>query len=151
MDINSLLSPQDSPADETPPPLGTPQGGSNKRPRGPSKRTSSNLSQQSYTSASPQPRSQLPTPSGSYSSASYYGLQSTAPPLPLPGVSVTSAPRMAHSTTSTLSADTRASPLGTKHEDRPAQRPMQRQSSGMDTLAGTCVGIEERVASKVVK
>ncbi|KAJ9657951.1 Splicing factor [Coniosporium apollinis] len=130
MDINSLLSPQDSPADETPPPLGTPQGGLNKRPRGPPKRTSSNLSQQSYNSASPQPRSQLPTPSGSY-----YGLQSAAPPLPSPSVGVTSAPRTAHSTTSTLSADMRASPLGTIHEERPAQRPMQRQSSGMDTLA----------------
>lgn len=126
MDINSLLSPQDTPTGETPPPLAptsSPQRSPNtlQRPGRPSKRSSSNLSHQLHPSPHT-PTEQLLTPTLSHN-GSY-----TLPHLPMPSPGITSAPngRGQQSATSTPSSD------------RASQPPLLRAPStpGMDTLAG---------------
>lgn len=120
MDINSLLSPQDSPAQETPPPnpaLNSPsmQSSSKRAIRQIPSRTPSGLSQQMTSS---------PQPHLSYQQQ-----------LPSPGVTYTNGSRTIHSATSTP-------PERPIHSPRDARmtppNPLLRQAStpGMDTLAG---------------
>ena len=121
MDINSLLSPQDSPARETPPPppaLNSPSIKSSSKKRAPRQipsRTPSGLSQQ--ITSSPQPH------------LSYQQQQ------PSPNVTYTNGSRVIHSAASTP-------PERPIHSPRDARvtppNPLLRQAStpGMDTLAG---------------
>ncbi|KAF2449974.1 hypothetical protein P171DRAFT_351254 [Karstenula rhodostoma CBS 690.94] len=118
MDINSLLSPQDSPAQETPPPppaLGSPsiQSPGKRAIRQVPSRTPSGLSQQ--LTSSPQPH------------LSYHQHKQ-----PSPGVGYTNGTRPIHSATSTP-------PERPTHSPRDARmtppNPLLRSTSGMDTLA----------------
>jgi len=126
MDINSLLSPQDSPANETPPPppaIPLPFQSPSKRAIGqmPS-RTPSGLSQQ-VTPSSP-------------AHAGYHHQHLTTMPTPSASPGVTSFPNgRAHSATNTPPIPS----LGSPHDARMTPpHPMHRQAStpGMDTLAG---------------
>ena len=120
MDINSLLSPQDSPAQETPPPhpaLNSPsmQSSSKRAIRQIPSRTPSGLSQ--HITSSPQP---------------HLAYQQQ---LPSPGVTYTNGTRAIHSTTNTPPER----PIHSPHDARMTPpNPMLRQAStpGMDTLAG---------------
>src|SRR5262245_25842734 len=117
MDINSLLSPQDSPAQETPPPhpsLASPslQSPSKRAIRQIPSRTPSGLSQQ--ITSFPQPHL-------------------TYQQLPSPGIAgLTNGSRVIHSATSTP-------PLHSPRDARmtpPHHLPRQASTPGMDTLAG---------------
>ena len=120
MDINSLLSPQDSPAQETPPPhpaLASPsmQPSSKRAKRQIPSRTPSGLSQQ--LTSSPQPH------------LAYHQHRQ-----PSPGVSYTNGTRAIHSRTSTPPER----PMHSPHDARMTPpNPLLRQAStpGMDTLA----------------
>ncbi|KAF2114385.1 hypothetical protein BDV96DRAFT_494415 [Lophiotrema nucula] len=136
MDINSLLSPQESPSAETPPPppaLASPSLRSpSKRPslRHMPSRTSSGLSQQ-ITSSPQYFHDQLPTPGH----AVYQ--QHTTPPARSPGFTSFPNGRTIHSAASTPPIDARQ-PLGSPHDARMTPpHPLSRQAStpGMDTLA----------------
>lgn len=117
MDINSLLSPQDSPAQETPPAPGSPsiQPSGKRAIRHIPSRTPSGLSQQ--LTSSPQPQPQL----------SYHQHRQ-----PSPGVGYTNGTRPIHSATSTP-------PERPTHSPRDARmtppNPLLRSTPGMDTLA----------------
>ncbi|KAF2260945.1 hypothetical protein CC78DRAFT_522691 [Lojkania enalia] len=139
MDINSLLSPQESPATETPPPpsaLSSPSLLSpHKRPplRHMPSRTPSGLSQQ-VTSSPHYPRDTLQTPS-------HYHQQhvATPPTTHSPGFTTFPNGRQVHSTSNTPPIDLRGQ-LGSPHDARlTPPHPLSRQAStpGMDALAGT--------------
>ena len=138
MDINSLLSPQDSTV-ETPPPQKSPLPSPSKRPlrQPPPRRTSSSLSQQ--IASSPRLQDQLPTSTLSHNA--YHTHLAMGLAIPSPGV--TSAPngRAMHNPTGTLPLDPRNS-LGSMQESRmtPPHPSLHRQTStpGMDALAGRC-------------
>lgn len=120
MDINSLLSPQDSPAQETPPPpsaLGSPsiQSASKRAIRQIPSRTPSGLSQQ--LTSSPQPH------------LSYHQHKQ-----PSPGITYTNGSRAIHSATSTPPER----PVHSPHDPRMTPpNPLLRQAStpSMDALA----------------
>ena len=134
MDINSLLSPQDS-AVEAPPPQQSPLPSPSKRPlRQPPRRTSS-LSQQ--IASSPQLQDQLPAPTLSHNA--YHTHLAMGSAIPSPGVASVPSGRAMHNPTGTPPLDPRNS-LGSMQESRmtPPHSSLHRQTStpGMDALAG---------------
>ena len=136
MDINSLLSPQDSTV-ETPPPQQSPLPSPSKRPlrQPPPRRTSSSLSQQ--ITSSPQLQDQLPTPTLSHNA--YHTHLAMGLAIPSPGVTSVPNGRAMHNPTGTPPLDPRNS-LGSMQESRmTSPHPsLHRQTStpGMDALAG---------------
>lgn len=142
MDINSLLSPQESPASETPPPTGQsplPSPNTNKRARRPAveKRKSSGLGQHHITSSPRVAGDQLLTPTGSLTSATSHP---SSGPIPSPTVVHNGQnARAMHSAASTPTLEVRP-PLATLHESRAssghATPHRQNSTPGMDALAG---------------
>ena len=136
MDINSLLSPQDSTVG-TPPPQQSPLPSPSKRPlrQPPPRRTSSSLCQQ--ITLSPQLQDQLPTPTLSHNA--YHTHLAMGLAIPSPGVTNVSNGRAMHNLTGTPPLDPRNS-LGSTQESRmtPPHPSLHRQTStpGMDALAG---------------
>lgn len=129
MDINSLLSPQDSPAQETPPRSPSLQASGKRAARQIPSRTPSGLSQQ--ITSSPQPPlsyQQQPPPQQQ---------QQQQQQLPSPGVAFTNGNRGVHSATSTPSDRPIHSPRDARMTP---PNPLLRQAStpGMDALAGGC-------------
>ncbi|KAF2493564.1 hypothetical protein BU16DRAFT_528840 [Lophium mytilinum] len=139
MDINSLLSPQESPVGDTPPPprlRQSPMSSPLKRPQrqAPPRRTSSTLSQQITSS----PHSHVePMPSSTLTHNSYHTHLAMGGQLPSPGLSsVNGRAGTIHSAASTPPIDAR----GIQTFDTrmtPPQPPLSRHTStpGMDTLA----------------
>ena len=136
MDINSLLSPQDSTV-ETPPPQQSPLPSPSKRSlrQPPPRRASSSLSQQ--ITSSPQLQDQLPTPTLSHNA--YHTHLAMGLAVPSPGVTSVPNGRAMHNPTGTPPLDPRNS-LGSMQESRmtPPHSSLHRQTStpGMDALAG---------------
>ena len=140
MDINSLLSPQDSPARETPSPFPTASNPlSKKRPSGPEKRASSSLSQ----SIIPPPHS-----ANDHLPLSHAAITQAQQETPSPTVASFGAQsdRLPPSTTSTPTVENR----GTSHVQETRMNMPSRQPSTpqMDTLAGTCEGLASQMNEK---
>lgn len=136
MDINSLLSPQDSPAQTPPPPAAMPspsllhiQSPSKRAVRQPMpSRTPSGLSQQ-ITSSPQQFHEPHPPNSTAHAQALY---QHLVPAMASPGLAGYTNGRGAHSATSTPPLFDQRSPRDSRMTP---PHPLGRQASGMDTLA----------------
>lgn len=131
MDINSLLSPQDSPARETPPPSSTASYGTpKKRPSGPEKRSSSSLSQQITLT---QAVTGHPTLS-QYAAALAQHQQQQETPSPTLASLSTQSDRLAQSATSTPTIESRGA--GFAQDTRMGMPGRLPSTPQMDTLAG---------------